>query len=372
MKLYIFTFNLIFLLFIAIEPILAGAAGPKKQCVVIDAGHGGKDFGASYAGIHEKDINLAIALFVGQKIKELRPDVKIVYTRSDDTFVELGRRCQIANQAEATLFVSIHTNANAKGEAYGTETFVMGVDKAGANLGVAMRENGVITLEQDYSTAYQGYDPNSSESFIIFSLMQYSYQQSSLQLASMIQKNYANDLTYTKNRGVKQAGFLVLWQAAMPSVLTEVGFVSNKNEAQVLKSEKGRRRIANSLACAIGDYLGNLEGDYCSPTTSKVDEPTVNVVKSNSALNEDITFFVQACTSSKPLDINSRKFGRFTSQVQERKMGKVYKYFIGGRDSYKEVLLLQSKVRELFPDAFCVAFRGSEPIAMDQARKLRP
>lgn len=372
MKLYIFTFNLIFIFFIAIPPALAGVTGQKKVCVVLDAGHGGKDYGASYGGVHEKDINLAIVLLVGEKINQIRPDVKIVYTRKDDTFVELGRRCKIANQAEAALFVSIHTNANAKGEAYGTETFVMGVDKAGANLGVAMRENGVITLEKDYSTAYQGYDPNSSESFIIFSLMQYSYQQSSLQLAGMIQRNYAQELTYTKNRGVKQAGFLVLWQAAMPSVLTEVGFVSNKNEAQVLKSEKGQRKIANSLSTAIVDYLDATKGGYTAQVAGEDTESKVEERDVNDSENEDVIFHIQVCTSSKALPINSQKFGRFTSAVRERKIGKLYKYFVGSRDSYKEVLLLQSQVREMFPDAFCVAFRGQEPIAMDEARRIKP
>lgn len=372
MKLYIFTFNLIFLIFIAVPDVFADVAEPQKLCVVLDAGHGGKDCGATYSGIYEKDINLAIALFLGQRIKELRPDVRIVYTRSDDTFVALGSRSKIANQAEATLFVSIHTNANAKSEAYGTETFVMGVDKAGANLGVAMRENGVISLEKDYSTTYQGYDPNSSESFIIFSLMQYSYQQSSLQLAGMIQKNYARELTYTKNRGVKQAGFLVLWQAAMPSVLTEIGFVSNKAEAQVIKSEKGQRKIANSLATAIVDYLGSVKGEGGVTTVEKKPEVKIKDSDVKSQSSSEIKFYVQLCTSSKSLDITSRKFGRFTSAVTERKIGKMYKYFVGSRDSYKEVLLLQSQVREMFPDAFCVAFRGEEPVAMDQARKIRP
>lgn len=372
MKLYIFTFNLIFLLFIAVERVCADAKEGQKPCVVLDAGHGGKDFGASYGGVHEKDINLAVALGVGRRIKELRPDVRVVYTRSDDTFIELGRRCRIANEAHATLFVSIHTNANAKGEAFGTETFVMGVDKAGANLGVAMRENGVITLEKDYSTTYQGYDPNSSESFIIFSLMQYSYQQSSLLLASMIQRNYARDLTYTKNRGVKQAGFLVLWQAAMPSVLTEVGFVSNKEEARMLKSEKGQHQIANSLAQAIADYLGNNDTAKQRSEPVKQIQSKVEVVKDKAPSSQGIEFFVQLCTSSKSLVINSQRFGRFTSQVHEKKMGKVYKYFLGSRNSYKEVLLLQSQVRELFPDAFCVAFRDDEPLSMAEARKLHP
>ncbi|MEG3048091.1 MAG: N-acetylmuramoyl-L-alanine amidase [Mucinivorans sp.] len=171
-------------------PLRGATTEPKVPIVVIDAGHGGKDPGAVRGSVHEKTINLAVALELGRQLEKLMPRVKIVYTRSDDTFVELGERTTIANEAEADLFVSIHTNSNPNSRIAGTETYVMGADKNSANLAVSMRENGVISLEADYHTRYEGYDPKSSESLIIFSLMQYAYQSQSLALARGVETAY--------------------------------------------------------------------------------------------------------------------------------------------------------------------------------------
>ena len=187
--------------------------------VVIDPGHGGQDPGCSYKQFKEKDIVLNVALRLGELIKDNFSDVEVIYTRKTDVFIPLYERGNIANKAGADLFFSIHVNAARSSAAAGTETFVMGVDKAGRNLDIAMKENDVITFEDDYSAKYQGYVPGSSESFIIFSLMQYSYQGQSLTLANMVQRQYVRN-TAMGNRGVKQAGFLVLWNAAMPSILT--------------------------------------------------------------------------------------------------------------------------------------------------------
>lgn len=463
MKLYIKLINPIFIAFIVFVLAYAPAKGQSKRqnhkyCIVLDPGHGGKDCGASRGGVYEKDINLGVALALGRAIERERSDVKVVYTRRDDRFVTLSDRCRIANDANATLFISIHTNANKKPEPYGTETYVMGVDKAGANLSVAMRENGVISLEKDYSAVYQGYDPESAESFIIFSLMQYSYQQSSLQLADLIQKSYVKDLTYTKSRGVKQAGFLVLWQAAMPSVLTEIGFISNAQEAKVMQTEKGQAKIASSLHRAVMEYLGELDkksqvaDNYASnskatlaqnnssiskaenskPSSSgSKNQPNINVSKGTgadkSSANVDLQvksekdgsnfatqssgkqnittpskgskhdespvgvgnsssmasgganknngktiFRVQVRSTSKPVDINSRNFGRYARVVDQQKIGEMYKYYVGSVETYKEILILQKEIRELFPDAFSVAFCRGELIPMKDARRMAP
>lgn len=223
------------------------------RCIAIDPGHGGKDPGAVGNGLQEKAINLGVALKLGRMIEEQLPGVRVVYTRRDDRFLSLADRSKAAAEAGADLFVSIHTNSSTSASAAGTETFVMGEDKDNRNLSVVMRENAVISLEPDYTSRYEGYDPNSSESLILFSLMQYVYQSQSLSLAERIQEQYA---TYAgrRDKGVKQAGFLVLWRTPMPSVLTEVGFISNPTEARFLGSAAGQEKVAASIFRAIREY----------------------------------------------------------------------------------------------------------------------
>lgn len=366
----------------------------SELCVVLDAGHGGKDPGAVGGGVLEKDVTLATALLVGQILEERMPKIKVVYTRTTDRFVELTERTNIANKSNADLFVSIHTNASESKEAHGVETFVMGVDKAGSNLGVAMRENGVISMESDYSSKYEGYDPSSSESLIIFSLMQYSFSRQSLELAAQIQRNYGTAIAPVRDRGVKQAGFLVLWRAAMPSVLTEIGFISNPAQRQYISSSQGQRKIAGAIADAVISYLKSMEGAgvKASPV-SKPASKSASVVKPKSevtasgqdAVNKRVTssddqnlltgevqYRVQVASSRRKIDVNSSNFGRYVSQVVCVKVGDLYKYYVGCRDSYKEILLLQSQVRRDFADAFCVAFQGDEFMSLDKARKIKP
>lgn len=366
----------------------------SELCVVLDAGHGGKDPGAVGGGVLEKDVTLATALLVGQILEERMPKIKVVYTRTTDRFVELTERTNIANKSNADLFVSIHTNASESKEAHGVETFVMGVDKAGSNLGVAMRENGVISMESDYSSKYEGYDPSSSESLIIFSLMQYSFSRQSLELAAQIQRNYGTAIAPVRDRGVKQAGFLVLWRAAMPSVLTEIGFISNPAQRQYISSSQGQRKIAGAIADAVISYLKSMEGAgvKASPV-SKPASKSASVVKPKSevtasgqdAVNKRVTssndqnlltgevqYRVQVASSRRKIEVNSSNFGRYVSQVVCVKVGDLYKYYVGCRDSYKEILLLQSQVRRDFADAFCVAFQGDEFMSLDKARKIKP
>jgi N-acetylmuramoyl-L-alanine amidase len=222
--------------------------------LVIDAGHGGKDPGAQSRTAKEKNINLAVALAFGKLVEQNCPDVKVVYTRKTDVFVELDERAQIANRAKADLFISIHTNATAsKIGPQGTETYTLGMHRAADNLAVAKRENSVITLESNYEEKYEGFDPNSSESYIIFELMQDKNMESSVKLADLIQKQFRNTAKRI-DKGVHQAGFLVLRATSMPSVLIELGFINNPSEATYLTSTAGVNALAKSIYNAFVAY----------------------------------------------------------------------------------------------------------------------
>ena len=223
------------------------------KCVVIDAGHGGKDPGCSWKGNLEKDLNLRVALRLGGMISEAYPEVKVIYTRKDDRFIELHERGDIANRAGADLFISIHTDAVGNDTAHGNSTFIMGNDKSEKNLAVAQRENSVIVLEGDYEAKYEGYDPGSAESFIIFSLMQYAYSEQSMIFAEMVQKHYKLNTPIT-DRGARQAPYLVLWRTAMPAVLTELGFMTNQGDRDFLLSEEGEKAVSKALFDAFGEY----------------------------------------------------------------------------------------------------------------------
>ena len=227
--------------------------------VVIDAGHGGPDAGAVGRLYKEKDINLDVALRFGRMISEHYPDVQVIYTRKTDVLIPLAERGDIANRAKADLFISIHINSNKSSSPSGVSVYVMGVDKASKNMDVAMKENDVITYEEDYSTRYQGYKPGSTESLIMFSLIQYAYQTQSCLLADMVQKQFVGN-TQMQDRGVRQAGFLVLWRAAMPSILCEFGFISNPTEEKFIGSKKGRETYARSLFNAFSQYKVRSEG----------------------------------------------------------------------------------------------------------------
>lgn len=228
-------------------------ADSKFSTLVIDAGHGGKDPGCSWGDHLEKDLNLRVALAFGAMVEEAYPEVKVIYTRKDDRFIELHQRGDIANRAGADLFISIHTDAVGNNEAHGSSTYIMGDDKSEKNLAVARRENSVIVMEGDYEAKYEGYDPNSAESFIIFSLMQYAYSEESMIFAQMVQKHYAKN-TPIADRGARQGPYLVLWRTAMPSVLTEMGFMTNKHDRDYLHSEEGEKQVAKALFDAFSEY----------------------------------------------------------------------------------------------------------------------
>lgn len=232
----------------------------NNYVIVIDPGHGGKDSGAIRSGYKEKDINLGVALVLGELIEKNMPDVKVVYTRKEDAFVALDKRADIANKAKANLFISIHTNSTAakKTTASGADTYILGLSRSEENLEVAKRENSVILLEDDYTTKYEGFDPNSPESYIIFEFMTNKYRDQSLDFAGYVQRDFKK-VAKRQDRGVREAGFLVLRKTSMPSVLIELGFINNDNEAKFLSSKSGQRIMATSIFSGFKDYKKNLD-----------------------------------------------------------------------------------------------------------------
>lgn len=226
--------------------------------IVIDAGHGGKDPGTHGQYMKEKDVALKIALRVGSYIEKNVPGVKVIYTRKNDTYLGLDERADIANKHKADLFICIHANAVTKEEIYGTETYVMGLHKSEGNLDVAKRENAVILLDNNYEQRYEGFDPNSPESYILFSLAQSAFQESSLKFAGKVESQFKARLG-RKSHGVKQAGFWVLWRTAMPSVLIEVGFLTNKKEEKFLSDANGQDMIASGIYRAFKEYKAQVE-----------------------------------------------------------------------------------------------------------------
>lgn len=230
----------------------------KVRKVVIDAGHGGKDPGTHGKISQEKDVALTIALQVGAIISKHLPDVEVIYTRNNDTFVELEERANIANKAGADAFISIHCNAISRPEVHGTETYIMGTHVNRQNLNVAQRENSVILMEDNYEEKYEGFDPGSPESYIMFSLMQNAHMENSLHLADNVEKQFKHRVG-RHSRGVKQAGFMVLWQTTMPSILVEVGYLTNENEERYLSDDLGKTYIASGIFRAFRDYKVEIE-----------------------------------------------------------------------------------------------------------------
>lgn len=242
------------LLSIIIVSLSFNVEAQRKRIVVIDAGHGGKDPGASGKSVKEKDIVLSIALKVGKYLQQNVKNIKVIYTRKTDVFIPLDKRAKIANDNKADLFVSIHANSTNSKNVTGTETYVMGLHKSEDNLEVAVHENSAVLYENNYKTKYAGYEPNSPETYIVMSLYQNAYLDMSLNLAEKVEQEFKNRAK-RKDLGVKQAGFLVLWKTTMPSILIEVGFISNRNEELYLASQYGQELIASAIYRAIRDYL---------------------------------------------------------------------------------------------------------------------
>ncbi len=336
--------------------------------VVIDAGHGGKDTGASSNGVHEKDIVLAVALKLGEKIKAAYPEIKLIYTRKSDVFIPLYQRADIANKNKADLFISIHANSINKPYVNGAETFVLGQHRSADNLEVAKTENAVILLEDDYNTTYEGFDPNSPESYIMFELVQDEYLEQSVLLASAIQKQFT-EKAKRLDRSVKQAGFLVLRRTTMPSVLVETGFISNSNERSYMQSEKGKDELATAIFTAFSEYKTKIENKslfalVTEKATSQPVLPTENNSKAYSSdVDDKLTFAVQLAASSKKLKTNAANF-KGVKKVFRKNYGNIYRYFTGTFNSYEEAQAEKNRLTSKFPDAFVVAFKNDVLISV--------
>lgn len=254
---------LLLLIIIGVSTSFTGSSyvGKGTLTIVVDAGHGGKDPGSISHKVQEKKITLAIAKKLGKMLQDSIKNVKVIYTRSTDKFIELHERPKIANRNKADIFISIHCNHNGSSRPYGSETYVMGLHKSNGNLDVAKRENSAILYEDDYDKKeeYEGFDPNSPEAHIIFSFYQNAFLDQSLHLASYIETQLSKRKKMNKSRGVKQAGFLVLWKTAMPSVLVETGFISNTKERLYLSSSKGQDEVAHSILKAVKKYQTYLK-----------------------------------------------------------------------------------------------------------------
>lgn len=343
--------------------------------IVIDPGHGGSDPGTIGSHTYEKNIALAIALRLGDYIKSSFTDVDLTFTRSDDRFVPLDERTKIANAIKADLFISIHCNANPSKGPYGTETYVLGLHKSEDNLDVAMRENAVIAYEDDYSSKYEGYDPKSTESFIIFSLMQNAYLDQSLKFAKDVQTEF-KEQTKRFDRGVKQAGFLVLWKTSMPSVLIETGFLSNSKEEAFLSTKEGQDQIASAIFKAFSEYKKNIDNRSSIATVIKKNETKEDTIipekkiKSDSSDSErgNIVFKVQIKSSKKKIPLSSKSFKNL-KEIDEIVADGTYKYTIGNKKSYSEIVELCKQMKKKFPGAFVIALKGSKIVPLEQALK---
>lgn len=356
--------TLYIILLLAAPALLASPAG-ENFTVVIDAGHGGKDPGARGAKSVEKTINLQVALRLGRMIREEYPGVKVLYTREDDRFVPLDTRADIANRNKADLFISIHVNSVRKGgSARGAETYALGLAKTDENLEVAMRENSAILLEDNYQQRYEGFDPNSTESYIIFEFMQNKHLEQSISFASEVQKGFAQ--AGRADRGVRQAGFLVLRKTGMPGVLVELGFISNPAEEQYMSSAAGQDALAGAIAKAFGSYKRSFDkrqpaGAPSPPLEETVAPPPPQPESPAGRKPEGSVYRIQILTSDKKLPAGSRFFKGYKDVEVFHEKG-IYKYTYGKSSDYNAILKLWRKVRQDFKDAFIVTYKDGKRV----------
>ena len=338
------------------------------KVVVLDAGHGGKDGGCVGTGvITEKDIALTIALKTGKYIEENLPDVKVIYTRDTDVFIELFERARIANRNKADLFISIHVNAFTNTNPYGTGTYVMGLAKTDANLRAAMRENEAILLEDNYEERYENFDPSSPESYIAMSLQQSAFLNQSLFFAAEVQNQF-KERVGRFDRGIKQAPFLVLHQTTMPSVLIETGFITNPEEEKFLKSEIGQDYLASAIYRAFKKYKMDIE-DKLKSSFEMADSIKASGKEDEKGL-EGLVFKVQIATSAKKMELVPANFNGL-EPVDMYEAGSLYRYTYGKAVSREESDDLLKKARDAgFSDAFVVAFLKGERISMKDANDL--
>ena len=393
--------KLFFLLFLFITfltfPMSAQKDG-KTFKVVIDAGHGGKDPGCLGAYTKEKDVALNIALKTGKLISDNCPNVKVIYTRNTDVFVELYRRAKIANDNHADLFISFHCNASENKTAHGIDTWVMGLHKSEANLAVARAENSAMLKEKNYEQNYGGFNPNSPESAVMFSLYSTAYLNNSILLADKVQKNLINT-THLRDRGVNQAGYWVLWAVSMPSILIEMGFLTNPTEEKFLSEEKNKAAIANAIYRAFASYYTQVTGNKVNTSdviasdnsqkessnkseandhnnnnssdnqSDKEVDDKKNTIDNSSANPEEVRFMVQFMALPEKISLNDKRFNGLPKVNRYYENG-LWKYTAGSETGLESAKKILNEVKQKYPDAFIIAFKGDDKISVSEAVKL--
>lgn len=355
----------------------SAAAQDDKFVIVLDPGHGGKDYGAIGRITNEKTINLDVARRV-KKLLGSHDDIKTVMTRDNDSFISLQERADIANKAHGDLFISIHVNSLARrarnrNTIAGASVYSLGLHRSSENLDVAMRENSVMSLEPDHTARYMGFDPTSTESYIIFELNQNKHMDQSITFAQMVQ----DQLTTTasrQDRGVRQAGFWVLMATAMPAVLVELDFICNPQMERYLNSSAGKNKLAMSIYKAICNYRGTDEQSPTSgndtdksgeqaeetpqtPDRSLTEGDTADVVQSDTA----ITYKIQILANDKPLSTRSAQFKGCRNVTFYKEKG-LYKYTVGSYDTFEEAQNNMKKYRKKFPQAFVIKWQGDHRV----------
>lgn len=365
----IFNRILLFLCILACSYPVIGNTINDRFIVVIDPGHGGNDPGAIGTRGKEKNINLNVARKLGRLIEDNCNDTKVVYTRKSDIFVPLHRRAEIANNAKANLFISIHTNAVAKKNSYvkGTETYTLGLHRTEENLEVAKKENSVILIEDDYKQRYAGFNPNSSESYIIFEFMQDKNMSQSVNFATLIQQNFKS---YNRiDKGVHQAGFLVLRETSMPSVLIELGYISNPSEETYLLSDKGTTDLANAIYRAFINYKGNSSKIKPTTVTSNTRQEITTPKEKETKETSKIKFKIQILASDRVLPQKSKQF-KGLKPVSWYKENGLIKYTYAEDEDYNKILKIKRKIVDpKFKDAFIIAFKNDTKININKAIK---
>ncbi len=350
--------------------------GSKIKTVVIDAGHGGKDPGASGKHSREKDIALSVALKTGKYIEQNFSNIKVIYTRKTDKFVDLHKRGQIANDNNADLFISIHCNANPSSKIYGAETYVLGVEenRTKRNMDVAMMENAAILLEDDAGNNYNDFDPKSPESLISLTLFQDENLDQSLSIAQKIQRQFTERVG-RKDRSVYQAGFLVLWKTSMPSVLVELGYLTNSAEEKFLNTKEGQVYMASAIYRAFKEYKREYEKEnnayeYRKKVVQQEKTTSTPIESIEPPTNNNVVFKIQFYTSPRQLALSDTRFSSLSNLSYYEHNG-LYKYTTGSFSSLNEASLHQKQVRNKgFSDAFIVAFHLNKRITIGEANKL--
>ena len=363
-------------------------AANDRFTLVIDPGHGGHDAGAMGARSKEKDINLRVALAFGKYVERNMPDVRVIYTRKTDVFIPLMERANIANKAGADLFISVHTNALPGGKiARGFETYSLGMHRAKDNLDVAMRENSVISMEKGYQQTYQGFDPKSSESYIIFEFIQGKNMERSVEIARSIQKCVCNEAN-RPNKGVHQAGFLVLRETSMPSCLIELGFITTPDEEELLNNESRVDDVAKAIFHGFEQYKNKYDRRVSVPyraassaddsempkivpdTRFSTNQSSGTVVKAIAKVGEKDAhapiFKVQILVSNRVLRAGDAHFKGETGYASYQEGGMV-KYTMGSSANYNEIFRLRKSLLDKFPEAFIIAFKDGQKYDVNQA-----